>query len=98
MQQGTRTDIMENDFATDDACRPGNNAIFDCSLALAIFKDKFDDDTADVYTIMQRLFLESSEMKKTGFENMKMSDLKRSAKLAEGSVWWNLLLSQIVSR
>jgi hypothetical protein len=45
------------------------------------FIDKFDDDNADVYTAMQRLFREGSKMKKAGFENMKMGELKRSSKL-----------------
>ena len=45
------------------------------------FIDKFDDDNADVYTVMQRLFREGSVMKKAGFENMKMGELKRSPKL-----------------
>ena len=45
------------------------------------FIDKFDDDNADVYTVMQRLFREGSSMKKAGFENMKMGELKRSSKL-----------------
>jgi hypothetical protein len=45
------------------------------------FIDKFDDDNADVYTVIQRLFREGSVMKKAGFENMKMGELKRSSKL-----------------
>jgi hypothetical protein len=45
------------------------------------FIDKFDDDNADVYTVMQRLFREGSVMKKAGLENMKMGELKRSSKL-----------------
>ena len=45
------------------------------------FIDKFDDDNADVYTAMQRLFREASKMKKAGFKNMKMGELKRSSKL-----------------
>ena len=45
--------------------------------------DKFDDDNAEVYTVMQRLFREGSSMKKTGLENMKMGELKRSSKLKE---------------
>jgi hypothetical protein len=47
------------------------------------FIDKFDDDNAEVYTVMQRLFREGSVMKKTGLENMKMGDVKRSSKLKE---------------
>jgi hypothetical protein len=47
------------------------------------FIDKFDDDNADVYTVMQRLFREGSVMKKAGLENMKMGDVKRSSKLKE---------------
>jgi hypothetical protein len=47
------------------------------------FIDKFDDDSAEVYTVMQRLFREGSVMKKTGLENMKMGDVKRSSKLKE---------------
>jgi hypothetical protein len=47
------------------------------------FIDNFDDDNADVYTVMQRLFREGSVMKKAGFENMKMGELKRSSKLKE---------------
>jgi hypothetical protein len=46
-----------------------------------LFIDKFDDDNADVYTVMQRLFREGSVMKKAGFENMKMGELKRSSEL-----------------
>lgn len=45
------------------------------------FIDKFDDDNADVYTVMQRLFREGSVMKKAGLENMKMGEVKRSSKL-----------------
>ena len=45
------------------------------------FIDKFDDDNADVYTVMQRLFREGSGMKKAGFGNKKMGKLKRSSKL-----------------
>ena len=47
------------------------------------FIDNFDDDNADVYTVMQRLFREGSVMKKAGFENMNMGELKRSTKLKE---------------
>jgi hypothetical protein len=47
------------------------------------FIDKFDDDNAEVYTVMQRLFREGSVMKKAGLENMKMGDVKRSSKLKE---------------
>ena len=44
---------------------------------------EFEDfiDNADVYTVMQRLFREGSVMKKAGFENMKMGELKRSSKM-----------------
>jgi hypothetical protein len=45
------------------------------------FIDKFDDDNADVYPVMQRLFREGSVMKKAGLGNMKMGELKRSSKL-----------------
>jgi len=45
------------------------------------FIDKFDDDNADAYTVMQRLFREGSVMKKAGLGNMKMGELKRSSKL-----------------
>jgi hypothetical protein len=45
------------------------------------FIDKFEDDNAVVYTVMQRLFREGSVMKKAGLENMKMGELKRSSKL-----------------
>ena len=45
------------------------------------FIDKFDDDNAEVYAVMQRLFREGSVMKKAGLENMKMGELKRSSKL-----------------
>jgi len=45
------------------------------------FIDKFDDDNAEVYTVMQRLFREGSVMKKAGLENMKMGEVKRSSKL-----------------
>jgi hypothetical protein len=41
------------------------------------FVDKFDDDNADVYTVMQRFFREGSVMKKAGLGNMKMGDVKR---------------------
>jgi hypothetical protein len=43
------------------------------------FIDKFDDDNAEVYTVMQRLFREGSVMKKAGLKNMKMGELKRSS-------------------
>ena len=45
------------------------------------FIDKFDDDNAEVYSVMQRLFRDGSVMKKAGFENIKMGELKRSSKL-----------------
>jgi hypothetical protein len=45
------------------------------------FIDKFDDDNAEVYIVMQHLFREGSRMKKAGFRNMKMGELKRSSRL-----------------
>ena len=45
------------------------------------FIDKFDDDNAEVYAVMQRLFREGSVMKKAGLENMKMGELKRLSNL-----------------
>jgi hypothetical protein len=45
------------------------------------FIDKFDDDNAEVYAVMQLLFREGSVMKKAGLENMKMGEVKRSSKL-----------------
>jgi hypothetical protein len=45
------------------------------------FIDKFDDNNADVYTLVQRLFREGSKMKKAEFKNMKMGQVKGSSKL-----------------
>jgi len=45
------------------------------------FVDNFDDDSAEVYTVMQRLFREGSGMKKAGFDGMTMGELKNSSRL-----------------
>jgi hypothetical protein len=45
------------------------------------FIDKFDEVGANVYTVVQKLFREGSFMKKSGFENMTMGELQKSARL-----------------
>jgi hypothetical protein len=45
------------------------------------FVDKFDDNDAEVYTVMQHLFREGSSMKKAGFDGMTMGELKNSSRL-----------------
>jgi hypothetical protein len=45
------------------------------------FVNGFDDDNAEVYTVMQRLFREGSSMKKAGFDDMTMGELKKSTRL-----------------